>query len=101
MEEGLHDVPQYRDFARLDTSMTRIPDQFTILRSWHRLEEHSQGAKILNCVNTQLAHAGLLLKTGMVVEATLIAAPVPPRTAPANVALRGTEPRRAISCTAV
>ena len=75
MEEGLHDVPLYREFARLDAGMSRIPDESTILRFRHLLEEHSLAAQILNCVNTQLAHAGLLLKAGTVVDATLIAAP--------------------------
>ena len=75
MEEGLHDVPLYREFARLDAGMSRIPDESTILRFRHLLEAHNLAAQILNCVNTQLAHAGLLLKAGTVVDATLIAAP--------------------------
>ena len=71
MEGGLHDVPLYREFARLDAGMSRIPDESTILRFRHLLEEHSLAAQILNCVNTQLAHAGLLLKAGTVVVQTI------------------------------
>jgi len=75
MEECLHDVPLYREFAHLDTGVTRIPDESTILRFRHLLEAHSLAPKILNCINAKLAACGLLLKAGTVVDATLIAAP--------------------------
>jgi IS5 family transposase len=32
MEEALHDIPLYRDFALLDAGVTRLPDESTILR---------------------------------------------------------------------
>lgn len=75
MEEALHDIPLYREFARLDAGMTRLPDESTILRFRHLLEAHDLGAQILEAVNTHLAQQGLLLKMGTVVDATLIAAP--------------------------
>jgi len=75
MEEALHDIPLYREFARLDAGMTRLPDESTILRFRHLLEAHALGAQILEAVNAQLQRQGLLLKTGTVVDATLIAAP--------------------------
>ncbi len=75
MEEALHDIPLYREFAQLDVGTTRLPDESTILRFRHLLEAHDLGAQILEAVNTQLQRQGLLLKTGTVVDATLIAAP--------------------------
>ncbi len=39
------------------------------------LEQHNLGAQILDAVNAQLKQRGLMLKTGTVVDATLIAAP--------------------------
>ena len=75
MEEALHDIPLYREFARLDVGLTRLPDESTILRFRHLLEAHDLGAQILEAVNTRLQRQGLLLKTGTVVDATLIAAP--------------------------
>ncbi len=75
MEEALHDIPLYREFARLDAGITRLPDESTILRFRHLLEAHDLGAQILATVNAVLAQRGLLLKTGTVVDATLIAAP--------------------------
>ena len=75
MEEALHDIPLYREFARLDVGLTRLPDESTILRFRHLLEAHDLGAQILTAVNAVLSQRGLLLKTGTVVDATLIAAP--------------------------
>ncbi len=75
MEEALHDTPIYREFAKLDTGMSRIPDESTILRFRHLLEEHNLAAQMLAAVNVTLVQAGLLLKAGTAVDATLIAAP--------------------------
>lgn len=75
MEEALHDIPLYREFAQLDVGTTRLPDESTILRFRHLLEAHDLGAQILEAVNAQLQRQGLLLKTGTVVDATLITAP--------------------------
>jgi len=52
-----------------------MPDESTILRFRHRLEEHKFAEQILAPVNELLSQRGLLLKTGTVVDATLIAAP--------------------------
>ena len=38
MEEALHDVPLYREFACLDVGAERMPDESTILRFRHLLE---------------------------------------------------------------
>jgi IS5 family transposase len=75
MEEALHDIPLYREFAQLDAGITRLPDESTILRFRHMLEQNDLGMQILAAVNAKLIDRGLLLKTGTVVDATLIAAP--------------------------
>ena len=75
MEEALHDIPLYREFAKLDAGTTRLPDESTILRFRHLLEQNDLGAQILAAVNAKLIDRGLMLKTGTVVDATLIAAP--------------------------
>jgi IS5 family transposase len=75
MEEALHDVPLYCQFARLDPGMSRLPDESTILRFRHLLEEHSLSLQIMAAINATLAARGLMLKSGTVVDATLIAAP--------------------------
>ena len=75
MEEALHDIPLYRDFCGLDAAQTRLPDESTILKFRHLLEEHKLADQILQTVNAKLAKQGLMLKAGTAVDATLIAAP--------------------------
>jgi IS5 family transposase len=75
MEEALHDIPLYREFAKLDAGITRLPDESTILRFRHLLEEQDLGMQIVATVNARLMGRGLMLKAGTVVDATLIAAP--------------------------
>ena len=75
MEEALHDVPLYREFAGLDAGASRMPDESTILRFRHLLEEHDLSLQLLATINATLATKGLMLKAGTVVDATLIAAP--------------------------
>ena len=74
MEEAFFDTPLLREFAQLD-AFARLPDESTILRFRHRLEKHKLAEQILATVNDILIERGLLLKTGTVVDATLIAAP--------------------------
>ena len=54
---------------------TRLPDESTILRFRHLLEKHKLAAQIFALTNDMQATKGLMLRTGTVVEATLIAAP--------------------------
>ena len=75
MEEALHDTPLYCEFALLDAGMARMPDETTILRFRHLLEEHNLSIQLLATINATLIAKGLMLKAGTVVDATLIAAP--------------------------
>ena len=75
MEEALFDVPMYREFAQLTDGLVRLPDESTILRFRHLLEKHGLAAQMFAAVNATLGAKGLMLKTGSVVDATLIAAP--------------------------
>ena len=74
MEEALHDMPVFREFAKLDGA-ARLPDETTILRFRHLLEKHDLATDMLRVVNDILQAKGLLMKKGTVVDATLIAAP--------------------------
>lgn len=75
MEEALHDVPLYREFAKCDGAMARLPDETTILRFRHLLERHNLAPDMLRLVNDILQAKGLMLRTGTAVDATLISAP--------------------------
>ncbi len=81
MEEALHDMPLFRDFAGLGGWDDRLPDESTILRFRHALEKHRLAEQILVTINTLLRERGLMLKCGTVVDATLIAAPSSTRNA--------------------
>jgi IS5 family transposase len=74
MEEALHDVPLFREFAGLSLG-DRLPDESTILRFRHLLEKHKLADQILATVNELLQRKVLMLMAGTVVDATLIAAP--------------------------
>ncbi len=75
MEEALHDVPLYREFAGLDAGITRMPDETTILRFRHLLETHRLAGPMLASIKELLRSKGLMLRVGTVVDATAIAAP--------------------------
>ena len=53
MEEALHDVPLFREFANLGWDK-RLPDESTILRFRHLLEAHKLAEPILATVNELL-----------------------------------------------
>lgn len=75
MEEALYDTPMFREFAGLDIGEDHLPDESTILRFRHLLESHDLSLQSFSTVNAMLQAKGLLLKSGTVVDATLIAAP--------------------------
>ena len=75
MEEALYDMALFRQFVGLDATEEILPDESTILRFRHLLEVHNLSLQVLATVNATLVAKGLLLKSGTVVDATLIAAP--------------------------
>lgn len=74
MEEALHDMPLFREFVGLSWG-SATPDESTILRFRHLLETHKLAEQILKTVKDLLECKKLLLRTGTIVDATLIAAP--------------------------
>ena len=75
MEEALHDVPLLRRFAGLDAFEDVMPDESTILRFRHLLEQHDLATAIFAEVAGPLSEKGMAMKRGTIVDATLIAAP--------------------------
>lgn len=71
MEEELHERPLYRPFVGLDGA-ARMPDETTILRFRHLLDKHDLAPQVLATINAGLAQQGLILKTGTVVDATIM-----------------------------
>ena len=74
MEEAFFDTSLYREFARLK-EFGRLPNESTIVRFRHRLENYKLAEQSLSVVNELLTAKGLLLKVGTAVDATLIPAP--------------------------
>lgn len=75
MEEALQDMPVFCEFAGLEGWEERLPDESAILRFRHVLEKHNLAAQILQTVNDLLSCKGVMVKSGTVADATLIAAP--------------------------
>ena len=75
MEEALYDSESIRRFCGIELMDDAIPDESTILQFRHLLEAHQLTGKLFAAVNTHLAKHQLLLRTGTMVDATLIAAP--------------------------
>ena len=73
MREKLHERPPYQYFVGLEGAPRR-PNETVILRFRHLLEKHQLTPEVLFLINSGLTQQGLLLTTGMVVEATIIAA---------------------------
>jgi len=74
-EEALYDVPAFAEFVGLDLGIDTVPDETTILRFRHLLEEKNLSQRMLELINRILTQRGLMLRSGTVVDATLIAAP--------------------------
>ena len=54
IEEALHDMALFREFAQLDAGATRLPNESTILRFRHLLEANNLATQILATVNAKL-----------------------------------------------
>lgn len=74
-EESLYDSDAMRWFAGLELGDDRIPDETTILNFRHQLERHALSEAIFSEVNAYLAENGMTLRSGTLVDATIIDAP--------------------------
>ncbi len=75
VEEALYDVLSMRAFARVDLGEAPPPDETTICKFRHLLEEHELGKKLFAEVNRYLADCGITISGGTIVDATIINAP--------------------------
>ena len=75
VEEALYDSPLMRQFASIDLGHEPVPDETTVCKFRHLLEEHRLGEKILGKVNLHLQTRGVRITTGTIVDATILHAP--------------------------
>ena len=74
-EEMLYDSDATRRFAGIALGNDRIPDETTILNFHHLLEKHQLPEKLFAEANRILADQGITLRSGTLVDATIIEAP--------------------------
>ena len=75
MEDTLYDSESMRRFAGIELLEDAVPDESTILRFRHLLEQHRLSEQIFALVRGLLESKRLLLKSGTIVDATIIDAP--------------------------
>ena len=75
VEETLYDSAVMRQFVGIDLGHEPVPDETTVCKFRHLLEEHGLGEKILGTVNLHLQARGVRITTGTIVDATILHAP--------------------------
>ena len=75
VEEALYDSMVMRQFVGIDLGREPVPDETTVCKFRHLLEEHGLGGEMLEAVNLHLQSRGVRITTGTIVDATIIHAP--------------------------
>ena len=75
VEEALYDSVVLRQFVGIDLGQEPVPDETTVCKFRHLLEEHKLGGEMLERVNVHLQEKGVRITTGTIVDATIIHAP--------------------------
>lgn len=83
-EDAIYDSESMRRFARVELGEEAVPDETTILRFRHLLEQHGLTQAIFDSINGLLEERRLLLRSGTIVDATIIAAPSSTKNASAS-----------------
>jgi transposase, IS5 family len=74
-EDSIYDSESMRRFAGVELGEDVIPDETTILRFRHLLEKHELTEAIFAEVNQLLGERNLLVKSGTIMDATILSAP--------------------------
>jgi transposase, IS5 family len=75
VEEALYDSAALRQFVGIDLGREPAPDETTVCKFRHLLEEQQVGGKMLEAVNLHLEKRGIRITSGTIVDATIIHAP--------------------------
>ena len=70
MEDMLYEVESVRRFTGI--RLEKVPDETTILNFRHLLERHGLGKVLFETIKEDLAEAGLILKEGTIMDASII-----------------------------
>jgi transposase, IS5 family len=75
VEEALYDSLAMRRFVGVDLGREPVPDETTVCRFRHLLEQHDLGRQLFDEVHRHLTAKGLKIARGTIVDATIINAP--------------------------
>jgi transposase, IS5 family len=75
VEEALYDSSAMRAFVGIDLGREPVPDETTVCKFRHLLEQHHLGRQIFEQVGRHLQDQGLKVSSGTIVDATIISAP--------------------------
>jgi IS5 family transposase len=75
VEEALYDSAVMRQFVGMDLGCEPVPDESTVCKFRHWLEEHQRGEQILGQGNLPFQAQGMRIPTGTIVDATILHAP--------------------------
>jgi IS5 family transposase len=75
VEEALYESVSMRTFAGIDLGRESAPDETTVCKFRHLLEEHGLGKQMFEAVGAHLQSKGLRVSSGTIVDATIISAP--------------------------
>jgi transposase, IS5 family len=83
-EDSIYDSESMRRFARVELGEEVVPDESTILRFRHLVEQHGLTHAMFDSITGLLEERRLLLRAGTIVDATIIAAPSSTKNASAS-----------------
>src|ERR1700737_763736 len=75
VEEALYESISMRSFVGIDLGNEPVPDETTVCKFRHLLEQHGLGERMFERVGEHLQQKGLRLNRGTIVDATIINAP--------------------------
>ena|SRR5712692_6602469 len=75
VEEALYDSSAMRAFVGIDLGREPVPDETTVCKFRHLLEQHHLGRQMFEQVGRHLQEQGLKVSSGTIVDATIINAP--------------------------
>jgi IS5 family transposase len=75
VEEALYDSAAMRGFVAIDLGREPAPDETTVCKFRHLLEQHDLGRGLFEAVHVHLEKNGVRVSTGTIVDATIINAP--------------------------
>jgi IS5 family transposase len=75
VEEALYDSLAMRSFVGIDLGREPVPDETTVCKFRHLLEQHDMGRRLFEQVHVHLEKQGIKVAKGTIVDATIISAP--------------------------